>query len=119
MIKFVFLPFSVQNNVFPILVHIGLKHRVILNIRHRLTTPCATLRKRIYLYKSQKLPFRLRKAGRMWCGGARGTHRATCHNEMTPRKSKEFLKSPCFSDLNGRKTDSIEKDKNRGIVYAA
>ena len=31
------------------------------------------------------IPLRLRKAGRVWCGGARETHLA-----------KESLKSPCF-----------------------
>ena len=37
------------------------------------------------------LPLRLRKAG-----GTRETHWATCHNEVTRSKTKEFLKSPCF-----------------------
>ena len=32
----------------------------------------------------------------MWCGGARETHWATCHDKVTPSKTKEFLKSPCF-----------------------
>ena len=46
------------------------------------------------------LQLRFRKAGRVWCGGTRRTHWATCHNIMTPYKIKEFLKSPCFPDLN-------------------
>ena len=37
----------------------------------------------------------------MWCGGAQEAHWATFHNEVTPSKIKEFLKSPCFLDLNG------------------
>ena len=47
------------------------------------------------------LPLRFRKAGRVWLGGARETHSATCHNGVTPSRTKEFLKSPCFLDLNG------------------
>ena len=39
--------------------------------------------------------------GRVWCGGARETHLATCHNGVTSSKTKEFLKSPCFLDING------------------
>ena len=46
-------------------------------------------------------PLRIRKVGRVWCGGARETHGATCHNGVTPSKTKEFLKFPCFLDLNG------------------
>ena len=42
------------------------------------------------------LPLRLGKAERVWCGGARETHSATRHNEGTPSKTKELLKSPCF-----------------------
>ena len=42
------------------------------------------------------IPLRFRKAGRLWCGGARETHWATCHNRVTPSKTKEFLESPCF-----------------------
>ena len=50
------------------------------------------------LYATQpfKVPLRFRKAERVWCGGARGTHWATCHNRMTPSKTKEFLESPAF-----------------------
>ena len=47
------------------------------------------------------LPLRFRKAGKMWCGGARETHWATSHNEVTPSKTKEFLKPPCFLDICG------------------
>ena len=46
------------------------------------------------------IPLRFRKAGRVWCGGTRETHWATCHNEVTPRKTKEYLKSNRFLDLN-------------------
>ena len=46
---------------------------------------------------SKFLPLRFRKAGRVWCGGARETLWATCHNRVTPCKTKEFLKCPCFS----------------------
>ena len=42
------------------------------------------------------LPLRLRKVGRVCCGGARETHRATCHNEVTLSKTTEFLKFPRF-----------------------
>ena len=50
------------------------------------------------------LPMRFRKAGRMWCGGARETHWATYHKRVTPSKTKEFLKSSCFLDLNSRRS---------------
>ena len=30
------------------------------------------------------IPLRFRKAGRVWCGGARETHGPTCHNGLTP-----------------------------------
>ena len=46
---------------------------------------------------------RFRKAGRVWCGDARETHWATCHNGVSPSKTKEFLESPCFMDRNSRK----------------
>ena len=60
--------------------------------------PCKVYR---YKYCSKKaswnvLPLRFRKAGRVWCGGARETHWATCHNEVTSCKTKEFLKSLSF-----------------------
>ena len=42
------------------------------------------------------LPLRFGNAGRVWFCGARETHSTTCHNEVTPRKTREFLKSPCF-----------------------
>ena len=42
------------------------------------------------------IPLRLRKAGRVWCGGAQETNWATCHNRVTPRKTKESLKSSRF-----------------------
>ena len=48
------------------------------------------------VFKDLTLPLGFRKAGMVWCGGARETHWATCNNEVTPRKTKEFLKSPCF-----------------------
>ena len=44
-----------------------------------------------------RLPLRFRKAGRLWCGGARGTHWATCHNWVIVTKTKQSLWSPCFS----------------------
>ena len=48
--------------------------------------------------KLQKiLPIIVRKAGRVWCLGARETHWAMCHNEVTVSKTKQCLKSPCFS----------------------
>ena len=52
---------------------------------------------------------RFRKVGRMWCGGARRTYWATRHNGVTLIKTKEFLKSPCFLDLNGRRRKGILK----------
>ena len=42
------------------------------------------------------VPLRLKKAGMVLCGGARETHCATYNNGVTPSKTKEFLKSPCF-----------------------
>ena len=45
---------------------------------------------------TKNLPLRLRKAGRVLSRGARETHLATCHNKVTPSKTKEFLKSLCF-----------------------
>ena len=48
------------------------------------------------LYRFIIISLRFRKAGRVWCGGARETHWATCHNEVTPSETKELLKSPCF-----------------------
>ena len=42
------------------------------------------------------LPLRFRKAGKVWCGGARETHYDTCHNRVTPSKTKKLLKTPCF-----------------------
>ena len=50
------------------------------------------------------VPLRFRKAGRVLCGGARETHWATCHNEVTPSKSKEFLKSPFFFTIQNKPT---------------
>ena len=43
------------------------------------------------------LPLRFRKAGKVWCGGARETYWATCHNEVTVSKMKQSLRSPYFS----------------------
>ena len=40
------------------------------------------------------------KAGRVSCGGARETHWATCHNGVTPSKTKEFFKSSCFFEIS-------------------
>ena len=42
------------------------------------------------------LPLRFRKARRVWCGGARETHWAPCHDGVTSNKTKEFLKYPYF-----------------------
>ena len=47
----------------------------------------------------------------MWCGGARGTHWATCHNRVTPSKTKEFSNLPAFLDLNGMKKTLSSKFK--------
>ena len=47
-------------------------------------------------YDLVNLPLRFRKARRVWCGGAREIHWATCHNRVTPSYTKEFLKSPRF-----------------------
>ena len=49
-----------------------------------------------WLKRFNNVPLKFRKAGRVWCGGARETHIATCHNGVTPSKSKEFLESPRF-----------------------
>ena len=43
------------------------------------------------------LPLRLRKAGRLWCGGARESDSVTCHNGASVSKTKQSLRSPCFS----------------------
>ena len=42
------------------------------------------------------LPLRFRKVGRLWCGGARETYWATCHEGMTHSETKGFLKSSFF-----------------------
>ena len=47
------------------------------------------------------IPVRFKKAGRVWCGGARKTHCATCHTEVTRSKTKDFLESPRFWSLDG------------------
>ena len=51
---------------------------------------------KILSYLKFLLYLRFRKAGKLRCGSAREPHWAICHNRMTPRKTKEFLKSPCF-----------------------
>ena len=62
------------------------------------------------------VPLRFRKVARVWCGGARETHWATCHNEVSLSKTKEFLKSPYFSDLNGMKKQFYEWHIHLGTV---
>ena len=62
--------------------------------------------------KTVKLPWRFRKAGRVWCGGARETHWATCYNEVTPSKTKEFLNSPFFKILMVYDMQGLKKYKN-------
>ena len=42
------------------------------------------------------LPLRFRNAGRVWRGGPPKTHRAACHNRVTPSKTKECFKSSCL-----------------------
>ena len=42
------------------------------------------------------IPLRLRKAGRVWCGGARDTHWVTFQNWLTVTKTKQSLRSSCF-----------------------
>ena len=54
-----------------------------------------------YLLSGFFLSSRLRKAGRLVCGGARKTHWATCHNEELLVKLRSFLNLPAFLDLNG------------------
>ena len=51
---------------------------------------------RNYMTETLYIPLRYRKAGKVWCGGARETHRATYYNLVTPSKTKEFIKSSCF-----------------------
>ena len=46
------------------------------------------------------LGLRFRKAGTVWCGGARQTHKATFYNRVIPMKTKETLKATCFSRYN-------------------
>ena len=53
------------------------------------------------------LPLRFRKARKVWCGGARETHWASCHNGVTPSKTEGFIKSPWLLDLNGIINDII------------
>ena len=50
-----------------------------------------------FRWSHEKIPLKFRKAGRVWCGGARETHWVTCHNRVTSSKTKESLKSSCFS----------------------
>ena len=53
--------------------------------------------KRIPEIKNPQFPgFQSPGLRKKWCGGARETHWATCHNRVSPSKTKEFLKSPCF-----------------------
>ena len=48
------------------------------------------------VYNLKILPLRFKKAGRVWCCGARETHWATCHNGVTPIHTKDVPKSPRF-----------------------
>ena len=43
------------------------------------------------------IPLRFRKAGSVWCRGARDTHWVTFHNWVTVTKTKQSLRSSCFS----------------------
>ena len=60
------------------------------------------------------VPFRFRKAGKVWSGGARETHWATSHNGVTSSKTEEFFQSLCFLDPNGR-TVSFPVVQNKGL----
>ena len=46
------------------------------------------------------ISLRCRKAGRVWFGGARETHWATCPNGVTVSKRKQSIKSPWFLYIN-------------------
>ena len=55
--------------------------------------------------QEEVLSWRFRKAGRVWCGGARETHWATWHNGVTVRKKWTHSNLHAFQDLD----DSILK----------
>ena len=59
---------------------------------------------------------RLRKVGRVWCGVARKTHLATCHNGVTPSKTKEFLKSPCFFRSRWQKNNAFSVHDGENLI---
>ena len=61
------------------------------------------------------LPLRFRKAGRVWCGGARESHWATGHNRVTVSKTKQCFKSPCFSSSLWYITS--RNDRNNIVIY--
>ena len=65
------------------------------------------------------VPLRFRKTGRVWCGGARETHWATCHKGVTPSKTKEFFKSPAFLDPNGRKIHVWKNRLSRSLLWVS
>ena len=56
----------------------------------------------------KKLPLKFIKAGRVWSGGARETHWARSHNWVTVSKTKQSLRSPCFSRI----PSNSDKSKN-------
>ena len=68
------------------------------------------------LGRRTEISLRFRKAGRVWCDGARETHSATCHNRETPSKTKESRKLSCFLGLNGRNYEFIAFAKSRGRI---
>ena len=43
------------------------------------------------------IPLLFREAGRVWCGGARENQLVTSHNGVTVSKTKQSLRSSCFS----------------------
>ena len=64
-------------------------------------TPLSYLNFILFYNSPFNIPLRFRKAGRMWCGGARETHWATCHNKVTVTKTKQSLKAPAFLSSYG------------------
>ena len=66
------------------------------------------MQRKLFLITLNQLPLRFRKAGRVWCDGAR----EKCHNGLTVSKSKKCLKFPCFSGSFWYKNKTIAKEKN-------
>ena len=68
------------------------------------------------LYVTVKLK-RLGKIGKVWCGGARATHWATCHYKWLLAKQRSISKSPLFKILIF--PSHIENSAHKSLMYAS